>query len=92
MKKKKNLQKRKNTREKKRREEEIVGCPKMLRRLPNSKRVFGISNSAHGPVVSLQVNAFFFFFSSPRPVRPNNVRVIPRKLLYHQLRWSGDSI
>lgn len=34
----------------------------------------------------------FFFFSSPRPVRPNNVRVIPRKLLYHQLRWSGDSI
>lgn len=33
-----------------------------------------------------------FFPPSPRPVRQNNVRVLPRKLLYHQLRWSGDSM
>jgi hypothetical protein len=38
-KKKKEKRKRKKKKEEKRRREEIVGCPKILRRLPNSKRV-----------------------------------------------------
>ncbi|KAL6795882.1 hypothetical protein GGI42DRAFT_127378 [Trichoderma sp. SZMC 28013] len=74
--KKENEEEEKYKEEKKRRKEEIVGCPKRLRRLPNSKRVFGISKSAHGPVVSLQVNAFFLP-KNPRPVRQNDVRGNP---------------